>query len=253
MEIETPVVPDATTQIPAPEVAETTEVAPQEPEQTTEPEKQPEDESAKALRRMERRINQKHAQAAAAEERARLVQQELEAARQRLAQYETPQEQPQQQPDPVQLAKVIAQVERVNEKANRVADEGKKRFPDFAQALQEVTREVGPLFDPQRAGLPTPVGEAILDSDDPAALLHHLGKNPDVAAELQGLSPIQVARRIARIETELSKPKEPLVSKAPPAIKPVGANRPGPGELSPDLPLDEWMRRREEQLKGRRL
>jgi hypothetical protein len=241
------VAPVEATQIPSTEAVETTEVTPQEPEQ----QEPPKDDADKTVKRLERRINQKHAQAAAAEERARMIEAQLTEARQRLSQYETPQETQQQAPDPFKLAEVIATVREVNAKANKVAAEGKSRFPDFIQALQEVAQEVGPLFDAQRGGLPTAVGEAILDSDDPAALLHHLGTNPDVAADLRGLSPIQVARRVARIEAELSKPREPKESKAPKPITPVKSGKTDTTALSDELPLDEWAKRFREMRRGK--
>lgn len=249
MDQETNVAPVEATQIPSTEPSETTEVAPQETEQQEQTEA-PKDDADKTVKRLERRINQKHAQAAAAEERARLIEAQLKEAQQKLSQYEAPQETQQQQPDPFKLAEAIATVREVNAKANKVANEGKSRFPDFSQALQEVAQEVGPLFG--QGGFPTPVGEAILDADDPAALLHHLGTNPDVAADLRGLSPVQVARRIARIEAEMSKPREPKVSTAPKPVTPVRSSTPSSDGLDASLPIDEWMRRRNEQLKGKR-
>lgn len=250
------VAPVEATQIPSTEPSENVEVAPQEAaEEKPQEAEAPKDDADKTLKRLERRINQKHAQAAAAEERARLIEAQLQEARQRLSQYETPQEQPQQQqqPDPFKLAEVIATVREVNNKANRIAEEGKKRFPDFIQVLPEVAQEAGPLFDQSRGGLPTALGEAILEAEDPAALLHHLGKNPDVAAELRGLTPVQVARRIARIESDLSKPPEPKQSTAPKPVTPVRAAQASSTDLDAKLPIEEWMRRRDEQLKGRRL
>lgn len=243
------VAPVEATEIPSTEPAENVEVAPQEPEQQD----PPKDEADKTVKRLERRINQKHAQAAAAEERARLIEAQLQEARQKLSQYETPEQPQTPQPDPFKLAEVIATVRETNNKANRIAEEGKKRFPDFMQVLPEVAQEAGPLFDQQRGGLPTALGEAILEAEDPAALLHHLGKNPDLAAELRGLSPVQVARKVARIEADLSKPPEPKQSNAPKPVTPVRAAQSSNDDLSASLPIEEWMRRRQEQLKGKRL
>lgn len=248
MEPETQVATDAATQIPASEVVEQPEVTTPEPEQQ-QPEEKAEDEGQKAIRRMQRRIDAKHAAAAAAEERARLIEQQAQELRQRLAQYEQPQEQ-QQQVDPVRLAELIATKREIDSKSNRVAEDGKKRFPDFADALKEVAQEVGPLFDANRYGLPTAFGEAVLESDDPAALLHYLGKNPDVAAELKGLSPIQVARKVARIEAQMQAPKEPKQSQAPKALSTVKPASRDDGGLRDDLPIDEWARRFRKMRQG---
>lgn len=122
--------------------------------------------------------------------------------------------------DPVQLAREIATVERVTEKANAVAKDGNKRFPDFPEALTTLREEAGDLFD--KRGLPTPIGEAILDADDPAALIHFLGANDELAAELEGLSPAALGRRIAKFEARMNaEPKPKPASKAAEPIAPL--------------------------------
>lgn len=205
------------------EGAEKPEVATPEPgqEEAAEEVKAEEDDRDKTLRRMERRINQKHAQAAAAAEREKMARAETEQLRQKLAQYEAPQEKPHEEADPVALAREIVQIERVTEKANGVAKDGEKRFTGFKESVLAVTEEAGPLFD--QKGKSTALGEAILDADDPAALLHHLGSNPDLASELQGLTPAQLGRRLGRIEAEMSTKPKPL-SKAPAPERPLAAN-----------------------------
>lgn len=206
-----------------PETAVTPEVATPEPEKT-EAEAKPEateDDRDKTLRRMERRINQKHAQAAAAEERARMAMERAQALEQRLTQYEAPQQAEQPKADPYELAREIAQIERITEKSNSVVRDGEKRFPgEFGEAVRTVSEEAGMLLDEK--GKFTPIGEAIFDADDPAALLVHLGKNPDVAAELQGLSPAALGRRIGRIEASMAVKPNP-VSRAPEPARPIGA------------------------------
>ena len=140
------------------------------------------------------------------------------------------------------LAREIAQVERVTEKANTVAADGAKRFGDsFGKAVQTVAAEVGQMFE--RSGKPTPLGEAILSSDDPAALINHLGSNPEIAADLADLTPIQQARKLARIEIDMSKPRETKQSLAPKPITPARAVTRDTGGLSNDLPMDEWAKR----------
>jgi len=122
--------------------------------------------------------------------------------------------------DPYKLAREIATIEKVNDKANAIAKDGHKRFPDFTEALSALREEAGDLFD--KRGLPTPVGEAILEADDPAALIQFLGANDDVAAELQGLSPTALGRKIARIEARMNEaPKPKPVSKASDPINPI--------------------------------
>lgn len=248
MNTETQVSPDAETQNPAPETAETPEVAAPETQveapaaELTEAERH-----QKSIQAMERRLNRKHAQAAAAAERAQMLEQ-------RLAQYESRQQPSEETQAPVvdekvivEKAREIARITRVAEQSNTVYATGKKEFPDFDDALQTVIAEAGPLID--RSGLPTALGQVVLESDTPHAVLHYLGNNPDLAAELADLTPTQMARRMARIEADLT--AKPKTSAAPTPLKPV---KPAAvtNELSSDLPVDEWMKRREKELKAKR-
>jgi BMFP domain-containing protein YqiC len=148
--------------------------------------------------------------------------------------------------DPMALAREIAAVDRITEKSNAIAKDGEKRFAgEFREALATVQEEAGALFHSN--GKATAIGEVILDSDDPAALLHHLGKNPDLAADLQGLSAAQLGRRIGRIEAQMASkpPQTKPVSKAPDPVKPLGSNR-SVGNIA-DMDMDAYVQARKAQ------
>lgn len=242
---ETIVAPEQTQNAPAPaqtapEVA-TPEVASEaKPDAEQAPSK--EDDAEKARRAMQRRIDKRTADLY--RERA-----QNEQLAQRIAALESrasgqPEQQP-QQIDPVALAREISTVERTTEKANRIAEDGEKRFKtEFREALATVVEEAGALFDGK--GKATPIGEVILEADDPAALLHYLGKNPDLAAELQGLSSAALGRRIGRIEAQMSAPAAPKpVSKAPDPARPIGGSR-STNNLS-DMDMDSYVAARKAQ------
>lgn len=243
--------PGVETQIQAPELTETPEVvAPENSE--AEQQDQPKDEvdpREKAVKSLTRRVDRVTAARYQAEARAEEAERRAQEMAQRLAQYEQPQEPQQQAADPVAIAREISRIERVAEKANVIAKEGETRFPDFKTAVQTVNRDIAPLFD--RYGRPTGFGEAVMSADDPAAVIHALHMDPDAAAELADLNPIQQARRIARLEVEMSKPKEPPRSNAPRPITPVKAVARDDNALSDDLPLDEWIKRRNKQVRGK--
>lgn len=246
MDQEIQVSPAVETQIPAPEPVQP-EVTTPEPETTEAPQPEP-DEGDKTVKRMERRIQRLTADKYQTRAQAEAAMQEAEQLRQRLAQYEQTQEQP-QGPDPIALAKEIAKIEKVTEKSNAVAKEGAKRFPDFKESLQTITREAGPLFD--KFGRPTGLGEAVLDADDPAAVLHKIGSDPDLAAELADLSPIQQARRIAKLEAAMVAPKPEPKSNAPKPLTPVKATKADAGGLDDSLDLNEWTKRFYESRRNR--
>jgi hypothetical protein len=210
---------------PAPEVAELEVNAEAKPD--AEPSEK--DDAERARKAMQRRIDRQTANLY--RERA-----EKEHLAQRLAEYESrSNSQPEQQAgqiDPVALAREIATVEKVTEKSNDIAKDGEKRFgKDFGAAIATVVEEAGPLFD--KRGMPTAIGDAILDADDPAALLHHLGRNPDLADELQGLSPARLGRRVAQIEAQMQAKPKP-VSGAPAPVKPIagGTSNANPANMS---------------------
>jgi hypothetical protein len=227
--------PVAEPEIPATEATaqENPEVAAPENDEAAE-----RDDPNRVVKRMERRIDRLTAARYQAEARAEQVAAQYEQLRAQLSQ-EAPQQGGQQ--DPVALAREMSQVERITEKANGIAADGNKRFEGFGKAVQTVSAEVGSLFD--KRGKATPIGEAILAADDPAALIHHIGSNPDLAADLADMTPIQQARKLARIEIEMGKPKETKQSMAPKPISPARAIARDTGALSNDLPMDEWARR----------
>lgn len=256
MTTDTSISPDAEIQNPAPEVAVTPPVAtdPAAPEQVKPPEQQTEpaeDESAKALKRMQRRIDKRTADVY--RERA-----EKEHLAERIARLESQlQPQPEQQPpalDPkdferevLSRAEEIARLRTVTEKCNAVAASGKKAFSDFDDALTNLAGELGDLFD--KRGLPTPTMQVILESDAPDKLLHFLGTNPDVAAELADLTPTQFARRIERIERDATvKPK--TTSLAPKPLEPVKGQ--GTAKDVADMSDAEFAAFRKRQIAQRR-
>ena len=234
--------PVAEPEIPATEVPaqETPEVAAPENDEAAE-----RDDPTKVVKRMERRIDRLTAARYQAEARADQAAAQFEQLRAQFAQ-ENPQQVGQQ--DPVTLAREIAHVERITEKANGIAADGNKRFEGFGKAVQTVSAEVGALFD--KRGKATPIGEAILAADDPAALIHHIGSNPDLAADLADLTPIQQARKLARIEIDMAKPRETKQSTAPKPITPARAVMRDSGGLSDDLPIEEWNKRFLKQRQG---
>jgi predicted RNase H-like nuclease (RuvC/YqgF family) len=137
-----------------------------------------------------------------------------------------------------QRAAEIAQQRAIGEKVSKVLREGSK-LEGFNAAVDAVA-EVVPFTD--RKGKPTPFIEAVLDADDPAALLKYLGDNSDEAEELADLSPAQLGRRIAKLEDRLASVKKKS-SAAPVPIKPVG----GTSKVTPDeskLSDAEWRAQR---------
>ena len=246
MELETQVSPVVETLNNAP-VTDEAEQSAQEPvtpaDEAPKADETPDDPRDKTVKSLQRRIDRLTAAKYQTLAEANQARQQMEQLQARLAQYEQPQEPQQPQVDPISLAKEIAKIEKVTAKANEVAKTGAAKFQNFNAAVQTINREAGPMFD--QYGRATPLGEVLLSADDPASVMHHIGSDPDLAAELADMTPIQQARRIARLEVELSKPKEPPKSSAPKpleAIKGKSSGEKDPAQMS-DREFAEWRKR----------
>lgn len=175
----------------------------------------------KATRRARRRIDKLIAERAQRDER--LAQLERELAEAKAAKEDDGTKKPNPADDPVEIARTIRLVEKTAEATSKVLKEGAK-YQDFDSAIAELVEELGPQID--KVGRPSALMEAVLDSDKAADVLYHLGKNPEVAAELTGLSAAKLGRRIAQIENELAakaKPKPSAAAKPLSQVKPSAA------------------------------
>ena len=210
------------------------------------PEGEPEDEGAKALKRMQRRIDKRTADVY----RTRAENEQLKARLTELEAKSKLEDPPQEQKDPKVLAREIARVERFAERAESIVSEGTKAHPDYMVALKELSREVGDFVKPN--GAPSDFMEVLLEVvDKPSAVLYHLGKNPDLAEELADLSPLKLAKRLDRIERELADKSTPKPGSAPKPIPPVKSQASDTG-LHSALSTEEWMKRREKEIREKR-
>lgn len=231
------------------EAVETPEVAKPEPTEGADPpkaqEKTPEQKEAEQRQRRITKLERTNARLYAEHEQA---MRELEKYRSKAAPTED-REKVEVDPDEIQQtiqtrAQQIARAERLNERCNQIVSKGEEQFPDFMTSVKTLGMEL-PLF--QRDGAPTAALEVILEADNPPALLHHLGKNPDLVDQLTDLSPIQLARRLDRIERDMnSKPAEQKSSAARP-LEPV---KPAAAPTAPDpSKTKEWIEWRNKTAK----
>lgn len=128
-----------------------------------------------------------------------------------------------------------------NESCNKVYETGKAEFPDFDQAVSNL----------QMVGMNREFLEIVSSSDAGHKVLNHLGHDLDEAARISALPPLQMARELTRLEYKLNQPQAKPVSKAPAPIKPIGAGGSPSSGLSDDLPIEEWIARRNKQRFGK--
>lgn len=137
-------------------------------------------------------------------------------------------------------AEIVAQ-RSFDEACNKVYETGKGEFPDFDQAVSNL----------QMVGMNRDFLEIVSSSDAGHKVLHHLGTDLDEAARISALPPLQMARELTRLEYKLNQPQNKPVSKAPAPIKPIGTGGSPSSGLSDDLPIEEWMARRNKMRFGK--
>jgi hypothetical protein len=167
----------------------------------------------KATRKARRRIDRLIAERGQRDERVQQLERDLAEAK---AAKEVDGAKPTQ--DPREIAQELRIVEKTVEATERVWKEAKK-YPDFESAVKELVEETGPLIDPK--GRPFPLMAAVLESEMATDVLHYLGKNTEVAAEMMGLSATKLGRRIAQIESDLTAAAKPKPSGAAKPLTPI--------------------------------
>jgi hypothetical protein len=223
---------------PGEETEKPPEVVEPEKEETpvTEPEKVEEDERDKELKRLSRELRK-------AQRNNSRLHLETETLR------KNPPAEKAEEVDVERLAEQKAEAKTYAKDAERIVETGKKSNADFIEVLRDLAQEVGPFVKPD--GLPTPFMVAVRDiSEDPAKLLYHLGKNPDVASELADLPVTKLAARLDRIEREMN--ATPKISSAPKPIEPVKPKATVAKDISdPKLSFEEFVKIRRRQIAQR--
>jgi hypothetical protein len=97
------------------------------------------------------------------------------------------------------------------------------------------------------------VAAAILEQDNSDQLALHLARNPEIARQLNSLSPAAAAAKIGRLAESLdAKAERPQPPKPPAPIKPVGGSSVNSSVPLDQLPMKEFMKIRNAQERSRR-
>jgi hypothetical protein len=214
-----------------------TGVAPQDAEaktddQSKEPEAEPKKltPEQKTIRDLQRRVERLNGKVGGASRERDLLLQQVEQLSAKLSERPAEQEEGEDKPqahkpndidalvDQRAAEKVYAQT--LNAKADALLTAGKK-VSGFDAALQTLRSEI-PFAD--RQGRPTAFLEALLETGKSAVdLVMYLDNEPDEAAELAGLNPVQLGRRLGMLEAKLTESGKVKTSKAPAPIEPITA------------------------------
>lgn len=141
------------------------------------------------------------------------------------------------------------QKRRADEQA-AAAERQQRSFEDAREAAIERGADAYPDFEDvtTREDLTiTPVmADALLSSDKAHDIWYHLGKHPEVAEHIAGLSPVRQIAEIGKLEATLSGKRASSAPKPTPTVQPRGATN---NALSDNLDTKEWIRRRNEEVR----
>lgn len=128
--------------------------------------------------------------------------------------------------------------EREAARQAELIENGESKFDDFEDVIKADRNEYS-----RAAYL------SMLESDIGAELLYHLATNPEEGKRIAALPAFAQAKEIGKLEDKLLAKPAKKQSNAPEPIKPVTSGKASNDTvLSDDLPLDEWVRRRNKQL-----
>ena len=129
------------------------------------------------------------------------------------------------------LAEYVRNVaaQAANEKAQEITSQQATQAQQaslqaFQQREAQFAVENADYFQVTRAES-LPINEVMVnelrDSDKAPEILYHLGKNPQLAFAISQQAPAEAAQSLASLELQLSKPKKPSTTKAPPPPSPA--------------------------------
>ena len=114
---------------------------------------------------------------------------------------------------------------------------GKTKYQDFSEVAES-----------QAIPYTQAMADAIVGTDTGLDIAYYLGKNPGEATRIAGLSPIQAAKEIGKLEVKLSQPSGKKVSAAAEPIKPVGHGPSVPTDINSIEDDEAWLRAERERL-----
>jgi len=203
----------------------------------------------KRFDQMTRQRHEAERKAQAAQEEALVYKRLLEAkngnADDEPVQPRTPAQDPGSDDDRIQrAAQQLNETQRFNQRANDVYASGVSEFKDFDAALQNL----------KMLEAPVEFFRDVVELDDPHKIIYALGRNPEEAARILSLPPLQQGRELERLATKAAKPaanKKPPLSNAPePISSVVDGSASAPVDLS-KASIDDFMKARNSQARRR--
>lgn len=156
--------------------------------------------------------------------------------------------------------KEVARAEAANERSeaakHAAEQESKKLAQNFRSQVEEFTADHPDFEDVFTEELPITIAmsHAIMSAENSAELAYWLGKNPDEAKRISGLSDVRAIYELGRVSTALTADEEkpaPKVAKPAP-IKPLGTRSGDTAKDPAEMSTEEYAAHRNAQLRAER-
>ncbi len=142
---------------------------------------------------------------------------------------------------------------------NQERESTTRRRSEFAARERDFAKSNADYFDVTRAenlNITQAMVDAVSESDEAAAVLYFLAKNPGQTDRIAQLSTASAAREIGRIEERLKRERDevkaPRISAAPPPPPKLDASEPGVERDPEKMTSDEWLKWRNKQVNRKR-
>ena len=140
-------------------------------------------------------------------------------------------------------AKAQAAIDKANAEAHKAwmkqRDAAMEEFPDYVEVAEDAAVQITPQM-----------AQAIMAAENGTRIAYHLGKNPALADKISKLPPGRQVMEIGKLEAKLNAPEPKQVSKAPPAITPIGSRNSATQKTANDETMEEYAARRNKELRA---
>lgn len=135
---------------------------------------------------------------------------------------------------------------RLKELHDSTIERGEQKYDDF----EEVAMKTGEMLQAKGLRFSAAMVNSLVEAENAPDIVYFLGNNLDEAERIARLPAFAQAKEIGKLEDKLLAKPAKKQSNAPAPITPIGTGKAGGNTLSDDLPIDEWMRRRQKQVRG---
>jgi hypothetical protein len=113
-------------------------------------------------------------------------------------------------------------IKQSSETANRTEELVRQaNWQSKMEAAQSLLPDYEAVVGSSEVPISPHVAQALMDSDRGPELAYHMAQHPELAAELNKLSPVKAAMTLGRLETTLAAPAAKPATKAPAPINPI--------------------------------